>query len=78
MRIAMRLLALLLLAPAAALHAQTSRTAAGGARLRLPLDGGWTFREAGKGAWRRASVPGSVHTDLLAAGLIEDPFYRDN
>ena len=25
-----------------------------------------------------AKVPGSVHTDLLAAGKIDDPFYRDN
>jgi beta-mannosidase len=25
-----------------------------------------------------ATVPGCVHTDLLAAGLIEDPYYRDN
>jgi beta-mannosidase len=25
-----------------------------------------------------ASVPGCVHTDLLAAGKIPDPFYRDN
>ena len=25
-----------------------------------------------------ARVPGTVHTDLLAAGLIEDPFYGDN
>jgi beta-mannosidase len=28
--------------------------------------------------WLPATVPGSVHTDLLANGLIEDPFYRDN
>jgi beta-mannosidase len=78
MKIALCLLALLLLAPSM-LHARSSRTARGvGARLRLRLDGGWTFREAGKGAWLAASVPGSVHTDLLAAGLVEDPFYRDN
>ena len=25
-----------------------------------------------------ATVPGSVHTDLLANKVIEDPFYRDN
>jgi len=23
-------------------------------------------------------VPGCIHTDLLAAGKIADPFYRDN
>ncbi|MDZ7292681.1 MAG: glycoside hydrolase family 2 protein [candidate division KSB1 bacterium] len=28
--------------------------------------------------WLPASVPGTVHTDLLAAGKIPDPFYRDN
>ncbi|MCA1618232.1 MAG: glycoside hydrolase family 2 protein [Acidobacteria bacterium] len=78
LRIATRLLALLLLA-SATVYAQSAReAAASGARYRLPLDTGWTFREAGKGEWRRAAVPGSVHTDLLAAGLIEDPFYRDN
>lgn len=53
-------------------HAQT------GARTRVVLNSGWTFREVGKGEWRRAKVPGSVHTDLLANKLIEDPFYRDN
>lgn len=74
---ALRPLALLLLA-SATLHAQSSRTSDGGGRLRLRLDGGWTFREAGKGAWLAASVPGAVHTDLLAAGLVGDPFYRDN
>ncbi|MFO7637202.1 MAG: glycoside hydrolase family 2 protein, partial [Clostridia bacterium] len=26
----------------------------------------------------RAVVPGCVHTDLLANGLMEDPFFRDN
>jgi len=82
MRIAPRLLTLLLLA-SATLHAQSparpSAAKAGGAsKLELRLDSGWTFREAGKGAWRAARVPGSVHTDLLANGLIEDPFYRDH
>ena len=28
--------------------------------------------------WLPASVPGTVHTDLMANGLIEDPFYRLN
>ncbi|HEY0171656.1 MAG TPA: hypothetical protein VGB98_11590, partial [Pyrinomonadaceae bacterium] len=69
---------LLLLVASAALHAQASRPAAGGARHRLALDKGWTFREAGKGEWLKATVPGSVHTDLLANGRIGDPFYRDN
>lgn len=77
LRIVPRALALLLVA-SATVYAQSSRPAADGARYRLALDKGWTFREAGKGEWMKASVPGSVHTDLLANGRIEDPFYRDN
>ncbi len=44
----------------------------------IGLNSGWTFRQVGKEEWHKASVPGSVHTDLLANKLIEDPFYRDN
>lgn len=39
---------------------------------------GWTFRQADKDEWLPAKVPGCVHTDLLANGKIEDPFYRLN
>ncbi|GBD88517.1 exo-beta-D-glucosaminidase precursor [bacterium BMS3Abin03] len=28
--------------------------------------------------WKKCVVPGTVHTDLLKLGLIEDPFYEDN
>lgn len=43
------------------------------------LSGGWQFRRAeGDGQWRPARVPGTVHTDLLALGLIPDPFVGDN
>lgn len=52
------------------------------------LEQGWQFHIAPKSAeakthpeaaeWRAAAVPGSVQTDLLAAGVITDPFYRDN
>ena len=28
--------------------------------------------------WMDCEVPGTVHTDLLYSGLIEDPFYEDN
>lgn len=45
---------------------------------RLKLNGNWQVAEAGKADWIPANVPGCVHTDLLAAGKIEDPFYRDN
>ncbi len=44
----------------------------------MPIESGWQFREVGKTDWHQATVPGSVHTDLLANKLIEDPFYRDN
>ncbi|HKD23398.1 MAG TPA: glycoside hydrolase family 2 protein [Rhizomicrobium sp.] len=42
------------------------------------LSGHWRFREAGSGDWFPATVPGTVHTDLLANGKILDPFYRTN
>ncbi|HEX8189185.1 MAG TPA: glycoside hydrolase family 2 TIM barrel-domain containing protein, partial [Pyrinomonadaceae bacterium] len=70
-RLALAALPLLLLA------AQAVRAQAGG-KTTVRLDSGWTFRQVGKGEWRKANVPGSVHTDLLANGLIEDPFYRDH
>ncbi len=58
----------------------------------LPLDQGWELRLAedaprlgippdlagSLSTWIPATVPGTVHTDLLAAGLIPDPFWRDN
>lgn len=36
------------------------------------------MRRADDPEWIPASVPGSVFNDLLNAGKIEDPFYRDN
>ena len=42
------------------------------------LNGDWSFSQAGKNNWQAAKVPGCNFTDLLANGLIEDPFYRDN
>ncbi len=44
----------------------------------ISLNGDWTVSAAGKNERIRALVPGCVHTDLLNAGKIEDPFYRDN
>ena len=38
----------------------------------------WTFRQLGTQEWLRAQVPGGVHTDLLTAGRIPDPFVADN
>jgi beta-mannosidase len=42
------------------------------------LTAGWRFHQSGKEGWTPATVPGCVHTDLLAAGQIPDPLYRDN
>jgi beta-mannosidase len=41
---------------------------------RYPLVDGWTVREAGDSVAHPATVPGTVHTDLLAAGVIPDPY----
>jgi beta-mannosidase len=42
------------------------------------LTGAWQFRRAGTEVWLPATVPGGAHTDLLALGLIPDPFVGDN
>ena len=52
---------------------------------KIVLNKNWKFkvsdvsRELGKFTkWMSCSVPGTVHTDLLELGLIEDPFFEDN
>ena len=62
------LLPWLVMAGALNLRAQTS----------VVLHNNWEFRQAGTLQWYPALVPGTVHTDLLANGLIEDPYYRLN
>lgn len=42
------------------------------------LNENWTFTQSGENNWLPGTVPGTVHTDLLANGKIEDPFYRLN
>jgi beta-mannosidase len=42
------------------------------------LAGTWQFRQMPIGDWFPAIVPGGVHTDLMAAGRIPDPFVGDN
>ena len=61
---------------------------AGTATATQALATGWRFRllpgsaavqaHPEAAAWRRARVPGSVQTDLLADGVIDDPFHRGN
>lgn len=38
----------------------------------------WVMRQAGQKNWSPAIVPGSVYTDLLRNGQMEDPFWKDN
>jgi len=38
----------------------------------------WEFRNAEESIWKPASVPGCIHTDLFANGIIPDPFYGTN
>jgi beta-mannosidase len=47
-------------------------------KTEISLNSGWKFREVNKNEWLPATVPGCVHTDLLANKKIDDPFYRDN
>ena len=57
---------------------------ASSAAVAAPLQAQWNFRllpgdaqlqaHPGMDAWKNATVPGSVHTDLMAAGLIADPY----
>ncbi|MEL7436855.1 MAG: glycoside hydrolase family 2 protein, partial [Chloroflexota bacterium] len=42
------------------------------------LNGEWILHQTGTHHMYPALVPGCVHTDLLAAEVIPDPFYRDN
>ena len=41
------------------------------------LNGAWEVRQVGGDTIYSAAVPGCIHLDLLAAGAIPDPFYRD-
>lgn len=44
----------------------------------LTLDKGWQFRQVRLSNWHPATVPGTVQTDLMACGLLDDPFFRLN
>ncbi len=68
---------LLLLVPVSGnSQSQASRSVA--RKLMISINAGWQFREVGKDSWHAATVPGCIHTDLLANELIDDPFFRDN
>jgi beta-mannosidase len=61
--------------PSAASAASASSTSS---QHRLDLNGGWQVAKTGSDEWISVTVPGCIHTDLLAAGKIPDPFFRDN
>ena len=42
------------------------------------LNGSWQMRKLPDGEMISLEVPGSVISGLLAAGKIEDPYYREN
>ena len=62
------LVSIVMVCAATALCAQESVT----------LSTGWTFRQERLRNWHPATVPGTVHTDLMAIGSIEDPFLGMN
>jgi beta-mannosidase len=52
---------------------------------KIDLNKNWKFKIAKSSngfekysSWMACEVPGTVHTDLLNLGLIEDPYYEDN
>ena len=45
---------------------------------KITLAGAWQFRQVGTEEWLPATVPGGVHTDLMALNRIPDPFVGDN
>ncbi len=65
------LLILLFTIASISLYAQTSV-------LSMELNKNWEFRQTGTTTWLPATVPGTVHTDLLANKKIENPYYRLN
>jgi beta-mannosidase len=45
---------------------------------KISLSGAWEMRAAQGTDWLPAVVPGTVYQTLMAAGQMDDPFYRDN
>lgn len=60
-----------------ALAATATMSAEGAENLRK-LHDNWRFRQGRSEIWYPATVPGTVHTDLMANEIIEDPFFRLN
>ena len=45
---------------------------------KIELNDNWTMKKVGVSENIKAFVPGSVYGDLLSAGKMEDPFWKDN
>lgn len=45
---------------------------------KIPLNQGWEFSQVGKGEWLPATVPGTVHQDLIDNAKLVNPFYGMN
>ena len=45
---------------------------------KISLNKGWEFSQAGKGEWLPATVPGTVHQDLIDNGKLVNPFFGMN
>ena len=56
----------------------TSPINAQGNTITRSLIDNWSFKASNDSVWLKASVPGTIHTDLMANGIIEDPYYRLN
>ena len=46
--------------------------------IRQSISENWKMRRVGDEAFQEAAVPGTVYTDLLRNGNMEDPFFNDN
>jgi beta-mannosidase len=44
----------------------------------MKLHENWRMKEANEAEWSTAKVPGTVYADYLAAGKMENPYWRDN
>ena len=44
----------------------------------VELNQNWKMHRSDEAEWIPATVPGSVYGDLLEAGKMEDPFWKDN
>ena len=46
--------------------------------IKKELSTQWRMRRATEEEWHHAEIPGTVYTDLLRNGGMQDPFWKDN